>query len=534
MSKFILFFLLTAFVYCVQSAQATNIVVSGNVSGTWNHDTVKVTGDITVPPDSALIIEAGVLVEFYGHYKIIVKGHILASGNENKRIRFTVTDTAGFNDTLSTSGGWHGLTFDSPAASTDSSKFSFCVFEFGKAVASDTMGVNGGVFRIINFNNIIIANCRFENNLAYRWGGAMYMRNSSIVIRNCIFMNNKCGTGTVPYGYGGALCFISSKPVVLYSYFEKNSSTGVGGAASFEYSDAEVRFNIFYDNQSALGGAICYLRSNPVNVVSNNLLNQNTALFFGGGIACIRAHTKFVNNTIVNNSSSYGGGFYANDSACPRNYNTVFFGNFAYTGVEVYIWDIYSAPDFYFCNVPGGKEDFAGSGGHEGYHGIFTNNMDTIPMFVGTAYQPYTLLKESPFVDAGTYDTSSLQIPLQDLAGNSRIYNSRIDIGAFEWNPGAETDHRSETSLVSAFPNPCKENTNLFFSPDIPEKIVVRITDQQGKLVKDLGIHQFSPVNCSLKWDLTTSSGNKALPGIYFCTIAGKNVRGSIKLVVTP
>jgi hypothetical protein len=268
-------------------------------------------------------------------------------------------------------------------------------------------------------------------------------------------------------------------------------------------------------------------------VVSNNLLDQNQALFFGGGIACIRANTTFVNNTIVNNTSSYGGGFYANDSAFPANYNTIFYGNFAYEGVEVYIWDIYSAPDFYFCNVPGGKEGFSGSGGHEGYYGIYENNMDTVPLFVGAGEYPFALLKESPFVDAGTPDTLALQIPLKDIAGNSRIYNDRIDIGAFEWNPGEGIQNVRKRISLSASPNPCSQSTTLSFSLDQPAKISILINDIQGKLVKDFGIQQFNPGKCSLNWDLKTDSGDNLNPGVYFCTLTGASFSYSIKIMVT-
>jgi len=160
--------------------------------------------------------------------------------------------------------------------------------------------------------------------------------------------------------------------------------------------------------------------------------------------------------------------------------------------------------------------------------------MDTIPMFIGTAFQPYALLRESPFVDAGTLDTTSLKIPLKDLAGNFRIYNNRIDIGAFEWNPGAGIGYRPEQAVLSASPNPCVESTNFSFFLRMPGMVAVRITDLQGKLIKDIGNHKFNSGNCSLKWDLSTGSGNKALPGVYLCTITGKNVSGSVKIVVTP
>jgi hypothetical protein len=534
MKKVFLLFLLSGLVIAVNSARADHIVVTGNVSGYWNADTVKIIGDITIPDDSSLIINPGVVVEFYGHYKIIVKGNVLAVGTADHSVRFTINDTTGFADTTTTSGGWHGFIYENLSSFADSSKFSYCIFEYGKAVDTVTEGRYGGAFRIFNFSKILFTNCRFENNYAYHWGGAMYVKHADIGVQHSVFIKNYCGQAGIPYGYGGALCFVSSKPFVSYNYFEGNSSTGIGGAASFEYSDADIRFNTFYKNKSALGGALGYLRSYPVNVVSNNLVDQNESLFFGGGIACIRSNTIFVNNTVVNNSSTYGGGFYANDSAFPSNYNTIFYGNFAFEGVEVYIWDVYSAPDFYYCNVPGGIMGFSGSGGQEGYHGIFVFNMDTIPMFKGSGDHPFSLERESPFVDAGTTDTMSLKIPFKDLAGNARIYNNRIDIGAYEWNPGEGLPNIIKETVLSASPNPCNQITVISFTLARSGKVNMRIYDQNGKLIRDFGVQQFNSGRCSVKWDLITGSGEKAPAGVYFCKITGDQFSDSVKILVVP
>jgi hypothetical protein len=263
-------------------------------------------------------------------------------------------------------------------------------------------------------------------------------------------------------------------------------------------------------------------------------VDQNESLFFGGGIACIRSNTKFVNNTVVNNSSTYGGGFYANDSAFPSNYNTIFYGNFAFEGVEVYIWDVYSAPDFYYCNVPGGIMGFSGSGGQEGYHGIFVFNMDTVPMFTGSGDHPYSLNRESPFVDAGTPDTMALQIPLKDFAGNARIYNNRIDIGAYEWNPGEGLRNKVKETVLSASPNPCNQSASISFTLIRSGKVAVRIYDQNGKLIRDFDSQQYTTGKCSLNWDLTDISGNKVSFGVYYCRITGDDLTGSTKIIVTP
>ena len=191
----------------VNHTLAERIVVSGNVAGKWNADTVRIINDITVSPDSVLMISPGVVVEFYGHYKITVKGNVIAVGNEDHLIKFTVYDTTGFVDSTTVSGGWHGIVFNDLPGSADSSKFSYCIFEFGKAVDTDSAGRYGGAFRIFGFSRISFNHCIFRNNYAYHWGGAVYANLADIKIRNSKFDGNTCGQAGIPkvVGRGGVL-----------------------------------------------------------------------------------------------------------------------------------------------------------------------------------------------------------------------------------------------------------------------------------------------------------------------------------------
>ena len=473
--------LLLATLFIVVNASATSITVTGKVSGTWNVDTVNVAGDIRINTDTSLTILPGTRVFFQGHFEVWVLGVIRALGSAENPILFTIADTTGFADTLSTSGGWHGFLFNQLDASADTSFFSFCRFEYGKAVGVDSTGKYGGAMRIFHWNKVVITDCEFFHNLAHKWGGAVYAKYSDITLRRTTFRGNRCGTPAVPYGYGGGLCSVHSNPVVQYCLFEANSSTGIGGGASFEYSDPVLQFNIFRQNFSGLGGGLGYLRSFPSHVASNNLVNGNQAMFFGGGIACIRCNTVFSNNTIVNNYAAYGGGFYANDSACPGNYNSILYGNSAALGQEVYIWDVNSAPGFLYCNVAGGIADFQGSGGQQGYHGIFENNLDTVPGFSGSIEYPFALVNSSPMVDRGTPDTSALQVPEKDLSGNYRIYNNRIDIGAYEWNPSTGiTERQSDQLRVRICPNPVRSDFSVSFKVDLPGSFPISIYTLDG------------------------------------------------------
>lgn len=468
-----------------QSLFAGSITVTGKVSGVWNVDTVLVAGDLLITADTSLEIVPGTRIIFTGHYLVSVKGQIYAEGTVDQPILFTVADTTGFSDSLTTAGSWHGFLFYSDGGGDAASRFFHCHFEYAKAVGNDSLAINGGVIRCYGRNGVVVEECEFNHNYSYRWGGAVYMYHSNMIINRCIFRNNQSGTPTLPYGYGGALCSLQSDPEVTRCVFTGNRSTGVGGGASFERSDPQLQYNIFENNFSGLGGALSYLRSTPSRVVSDNLMYNNEALFFGGAVCCIRSNTVFANNTITGNLAPYGGGLYANDSACPSSYNTIYHGNAGAVGKEVYIWDIWSAPNFFYCDVAGGTEGFEGSGGQQGYHGMYENNIDTLPGFKGVGEHPYALVSNSVLIDLGTPDTAFLQIPPYDLAGNDRILNHRIDIGAYEHDPstgnGLEATVNEELFTIQISPNPTQGPVEVWVKSEKDGHLMLTLITPDGR-----------------------------------------------------
>ena len=106
-------------------------VPAGNISGQWNvsGSPYLIEGDLIIPNGETLIIDPGCLIEFQDHYKIDVRGRLLAIGTEIDSIKFTVADTTGFHLHDVTDGSWDGLHFDSLTAVNDSSKIKYAVIE---------------------------------------------------------------------------------------------------------------------------------------------------------------------------------------------------------------------------------------------------------------------------------------------------------------------------------------------------------------------------------------------------------------------
>jgi predicted outer membrane repeat protein len=468
---------------------ASQISVSGNVSGVWDVDTVFVTDNIVIPNGSTLSIVPGSLILFQGHYFLKVEGRLLAQGIQSDTIRFTVTDTTGFTDLFSPAGSWNGIRFHQTDNQNDSSIFEYCRFEYGKAVGSDSTYWYGGAVCVRESSRIRFSYCHFANNRAFKNGGAVYVRKAAPRIQYCHFENNHCGLDTL-YGYGGALCLEYSDSWVYRNSFIQNSSTGVGGGISFEFSDPRIESNRISGNFSAIGGGMSSLRSSGEQSVVNNLITDNSGYFFGGGMAFIESSSRCVNNTVADNSSGAGGGFFVNFSSSPVIYNTVLWGNDATGGAghQVYIWDSFSAPEFYHCVVGGGLQGIEGTGGGAGFIGVFENCHDEDPLFTGSGSDPYMHDVLSVCANNGTPDTTGLLLPLTDLAGAPRIFGGAIDIGAYEvmYLSDDQALKPSETFKIHVYPVPFREEVNVHFILDAENRVTIVVYDQMGKVAGTL------------------------------------------------
>jgi hypothetical protein len=502
------------------SASASSITVSDQVSGNWSADTVFVTGNLIVPENEILTIQPGTRIEFESYYRLDVMGCMHALGESGDSILFTIRDTSNFYSQTSGRGGWSGIRFLNNSPTNDSSIFTFCRFEFSKA-AEDSANCYGGAIQLIKFGKVRFSGCLFYHNYSFYSGGAIYLRYADARIENCTFTGNYSGNTSTVYGYGGAICSMYSSPEVNSNSFYSNSSTGVGGAVSFDYSDPVFNNNRMMNNFSALGGAFGVLRSSPTQTMANNLVANNSSLFFGGGVCCIRSFPVFSNLTICGNSSAYGGGFYCNDSAVPNMYNSIIYNNSGF-GTSVYIWDIFSSPGFYYCNIEGDTSGFEGSGGHEGYHGEYINNINLEPSFYENGPHPFQLISGSPCIDSGSPDTAALNLPASDISGGPRIYNDRIDMGAYEYNGTTGTRKFKDESItrnVTAFPNPFSDHITFRLPFTNTHPVTCQVIDQLGNIAAFFTIPAGS---AEYTWDTHTPVETVIAAGVYLVSCTEK------------
>ena len=451
------FLTIATFILMYSFSFAQTIISAGNVSGTWTFagSPYLIQGAIMIPNDSSLTIEPGVTVNFQGSYKLYVQGRLLAIGAVADTITFIAADS-----TI----GWLGIQFDNTPATNDTSKFFYCKLQYSKITGS------GGVFYFDNFSKAIISNCRISNctantsvggsagiscfgsspaiihnnishnittNIGALNGGGIYCWASNPVISNNIISNNSSN-------YGGGICCDNSSPVILNNDIFKNTASKSGGGGIYcNNSNAKITNNMISDNLASTGGGggIYIYSGSPL--IINNIISNNTVYNAGGGIYCEYSSPTITNNTITNNIAANGGALFFTLYSNLSLYNNILWGNTAsISGQQVYLDDENSDPNFYYCDVQGDKAAF-GLNGAIFYTGIYQNNIDTLPFFVapsegsGIGYNGITadwsLHLGSLCINAGKADTTSLDLPSTDMAGNPRIGGGRIDIGAYEY-----------------------------------------------------------------------------------------------------
>ena len=415
--------------------------VSGEQWGTWSGE-VHLIGDVVVPCDKTLTISSGTKIISDGYFQICVGGSLSAVGRENARISFTVADTTGYSNYADAeAGAWKGLLFEKPGTV----RLNYCDFSYGK----NGLEQDGGVMLVYMASDMEIANCRFHHNTTRRRGGAMYAVSSELNIHDCeVYDNFAAGfEGSYCWGVGFQFlkCTIDMHDMVFHDNY---SEVAYGGGMNIDSCNLELTNAVFYNNFAVDAGGLGLQRSKEYSVkVSNMLAYNNAVIHYGGGLAVATTDAELNNLTIVNNYCGGGGGAGMQTAfdANPTLTNCIFWDNHAfyltndyeydtvdyYMGSQIWLWGSNCYPMFNNGVVQYGLDSISG---HEHLPKDHYNNMlEVSPQFVDIKHHDYRLQSNSPCINNGSTNISSLFIPPTDLAGNPRIFGGIIDMGCYEW-----------------------------------------------------------------------------------------------------
>jgi len=359
----------------------------------------------------------------------------------------------------------------------------------------------GAGIKFTYYSNGIVKNVTIKDNITLEGGdaGGLFCRdNSNPTFENVTIIGNSAGVG-------GGVKVVESSPVFINCIISYNSAdpTYIGTAG------------ISCINESSL-------------ILINTLLIKNSGNETAGIYLGTNCYSTSVNNSFVDNNGNNT--IYLRENGNIELVNSIIWNN---TNKEIYFYHNYDPnyAEISYTDIKNGESGIQTNGNGTYYWG--PGNINQAPLFVDSLNDNYQLQQGSPCIDAGTPDTTGLNLPPTDLAGNPRIYNGRIDMGAYEWQfPGVDEPDTSFINKLYLFqnkPNPFSSSTTITFISADYERIkdyTLSIYNAKGQLIRTYNgrKHNFW-VKTDIVWDGTDEDGKKVSNGAYFYKLSyGNNV----------
>lgn len=257
-------------------------------------------------------------------------------------------------------------------------------------LSGNTASSGAGIYNVTDGSCQLI-NCKLTNNTATQDGGGIYSitQGSQIMLSNCSLSGNSAVNG-------GGLYSDSGPPTLINCLIEDNQASQKGGG--------------IYFSQMANYGSL-----------TNCLLRGNSAMQ-GGAMYNGIASPTLTNCTISDNTASQGGALY-NTYFSPTLRSSIIWHNHTSPGAETTFANTDGSTVLTrYCLIESGVTSYSAGEG---------NQTATISPFVSST--DFTLSTNSQAIDAGDPASTTATSGATDLAGNLRITNNRIDIGAYEY-----------------------------------------------------------------------------------------------------
>lgn len=264
-----------------------------------------------------------------------------------------------------------------------------------------------------------IKNSQIEYNAYYTYGGGIYNFQSSPLIDSVKIVGNWL-SGSIASSTGGGLHNRESNGIRMKNVLIESNFAYSGAAICNASSSTIIENSVLRGNRAPYDGGGVYMYNSSELELTNCLITGNSSNF-GGGVSSFRSSIHTRNTTISGNKAEiYGGGLYARSSLMVVE-NTIIYGNSS--AIHAQESTTVSVKN---SNIQGG---YSTENGNISEDPLFTEapSYTLAPFTSGD----YTLQACSPVINLGN---NSL-IPANqetDLAGNPRIYDGTVDMGAHE------------------------------------------------------------------------------------------------------
>ncbi|KGO92740.1 beta strand repeat-containing protein [Flavobacterium subsaxonicum] len=339
------------------------------------------------------------------------------------------------------------------------------------------VGNGGGMFSTVNAA-VILNGLTIANNSAVNGGGLYNDNQSNTALNDVILMGNEASDN------GGGIYNFNSAPVLTDVEVKQNSAANFGGGiVNWSAANAQLT-NVTINNNTATGGAGIFNNLNSAAVLTNSLVKDNNATGNGGGIYNREGSSPIITNVVITgNTAVSGGGIYSltdcmpiltnvtitqntatsqggglsNNNSSPILRNSILYNNTDTAGVNVFNFN--ESTTFYYYSLV----QFSAAFGWDALGFDGGNNIDADPLFLG---QSFTFQEDSPAINAGSNtvfaaeQTPDLSAITTDLAGNDRIYDDVIDLGAFEYQ-GVLNRPDVKAVSITYYPNPVTNQLNI-------------------------------------------------------------------------
>ncbi|MGA2003372.1 MAG: choice-of-anchor D domain-containing protein [Terriglobales bacterium] len=286
----------------------------------------------------------------------------------------------------------------------------------------------------------------------YEGGGVLINGASPTIQGNVITLNGACAEGMGIAASGGG-------PLIQNNIIHGNTQTGCdggpggGGMYLNGVTKSEVIGNILADNADYSGGGGIEVWGATGLVISNNVISGNG----GGGIGLMDTDGTLVQNLIVSNTSGPGLTWNSEPTVVVNNTianNAAYYYNGNASEVAAGTMDnslamqnnlliatgdspALSCENYNYNDPPAFTNNDVFSSGASPYdpscpYLTGTNgNITADPLFVALLSDNYRMQTGSPAIDDG--NNSAPDLPSKDFAGDPRIVNNVVDIGADEY-----------------------------------------------------------------------------------------------------